>query len=277
MLRRLTTVIGRRRRTPRGTTVRRRAVSVRSAENGESRQAAGVWPLAVVRLVLAAGAALPSSLCHRNLLSPFERSSLRLGTHPDVHEAPGGRPPSRPLTSPSPSPPDGTDLGGDPLGLLEQRLDELVVRHPADLLALGEQQAAPGPGGDPDVGVRASPGPLTSQPITAICIGGRSIFSIACLDLFGEREHVELGAAARRARHEVERVLADAERLKDLLAELHLFDRVGRERDPDRVADALRRAACRSRSPTSRCLASAFRPRSRRGAAARRSSSASNR
>src|ERR671923_1801785 len=46
-----------------------------------------------------------------------------------------------------------SDLGRQPLGLLEECVHEPVVRHPADLPALREQQAAPGPRGDPDVGV----------------------------------------------------------------------------------------------------------------------------
>ena len=53
-------------------------------------------------------------------------------------------------------------------------------------------------------------------------------------------DHVDLGAAARRAGDEVEALaLAQAERLEQLAAGLRLLDRIGGERVADGVADAL--------------------------------------
>ena len=57
----------------------------------------------------------------------------------------------------------------------------------------------------------------------------------------GHRDHVDLGASARRARDEVEAsALPQAHRLEQHAAGLRLLDRIGRERVADRVADALR-------------------------------------
>ena len=66
---------------------------------------------------------------------------------------------------------------------------------------------------------RASPGPFTTQPITATRIGTVN-FSLLDrrVDLLRELEDVDLGAAARRARHQVEAALAQAERLQDRVA-----------------------------------------------------------
>ena len=58
-------------------------------------------------------------------------------------------------------------------------------------------------------------------------------------DLVGELVDVDLGAAARGARDDLELARAQVERLQDLDADLDLLDRRGRERDADRVADAL--------------------------------------
>jgi hypothetical protein len=54
----------------------------------------------------------------------------------------------------------------------------------------------------------------------------------------GQRVDVDLGATARRARHDLELARAQVERLQDLVADLDLLDRRRRQRHPDRVADA---------------------------------------
>ena len=60
------------------------------------------------------------------------------------------------------------------------------------------------------------------------------------LDLGDHRVHVELQAAARRARDQDRAALAQLERLQDLPGDLDLLLRVeGGERDPDRVPDAV--------------------------------------
>src|ERR671935_70706 len=57
------------------------------------------------------------------------------------------------------------------------------------------------------------------------------------LDLFGELLDADVVAAAAGARDHDRAALAQAERLQDLVRRLDLLDRVGRERDADRVAD----------------------------------------
>ena len=58
------------------------------------------------------------------------------------------------------------------------------------------------------------------------------------LDLVGERDEVDLDAAAGGAGDERRAALAQVQRLEDVPADRHLFDRVGGEGDADRVADA---------------------------------------
>ena len=60
------------------------------------------------------------------------------------------------------------------------------------------------------------------------------------LDLVRERDDVDLGAAAGRARDHVGAARAQAERGEDLPGDPYLFDRVAGERHAQRVADALR-------------------------------------
>ena len=86
---------------------------------------------------------------------------------------------------------------------------------------------------------RASPGPLTTQPMTATWIGSfRS--SSASWAALATADHVDLGPAARRAGDEVEALaLAQPQRLEELAPGLGLLDRVGGQRVADGVADAL--------------------------------------
>ena len=86
---------------------------------------------------------------------------------------------------------------------------------------------------------RASPGPLTTQPITATC-SGMLRSSSAAIASFGDLDDVDLGAPAARARDEVEALaLAQPERLEQRAPGARLLDRIRGERVADRVADAL--------------------------------------
>ena len=93
----------------------------------------------------------------------------------------------------------------------------------------------------PKSACEASPIPFTAQPSTATSIG--SVVALqALLDLGHDGVHVELEAAARRARDQHRPALAKLEGLQDLPGDLHLLlGMEGRERDADRVADALRK------------------------------------
>ena len=85
---------------------------------------------------------------------------------------------------------------------------------------------------------RASPGPLTTHPITATCSGDLAVAERLHRPV-GDVDHVDLGAPARRAGDQVD-VLAfpQTQRLEQLAAGASLFHRVGGERVADRVADA---------------------------------------
>ena len=85
----------------------------------------------------------------------------------------------------------------------------------------------------------ASPGPLTTQPMTATVIGLPTLVK-CCLDLLGQRDQLDLDAAAGGAGDQRGAVLAQAERVEDVPADRYLFRRVRGQRDADRVADALR-------------------------------------
>ena len=58
-------------------------------------------------------------------------------------------------------------------------------------------------------------------------------------DLVGEPVDVDLRAAARRSRHDLEPALAQVQGLEDRQSDLHLFHRRRGQRDPDGVADPL--------------------------------------
>jgi hypothetical protein len=63
---------------------------------------------------------------------------------------------------------------------LEQRLEDVLLRHVGDLFALHVDDAAAVAGEDGDVGAFAFAGPFTTQPITATLIGRRISFA-SCL------------------------------------------------------------------------------------------------
>ena len=107
-------------------------------------------------------------------------------------------------------------LGHDRLGLVDERLDHLVLGHDPDDLALHEQVPAPASGGDAEVGLprlaRAVHDATHHRDLQRdLAIGERLLRVVRDLD------HVDLGAPARRARDEVESLaLAQAERLEQL-------------------------------------------------------------
>jgi hypothetical protein len=112
----------------------------------------------------------------------------------------------------------GPDLGGDPLGLLEQSFDQAIVRYPAELLALAEQQSPSRSGGDADVRVAG-----LARPVHLATHDGdlhrRQIHLLdRVLDVLRQLEDIELGPAARRTSDEIEGVLSQTESVQDLLA-----------------------------------------------------------
>src|SRR5918992_3152702 len=120
-----------------------------------------------------------------------------------------------------------SNLARNSLGLLQESLYEAVMWHPADLLALGEQQSASGAGRDPDVGVARLPRAVDLAAHHRYLHRGQVHGLDRLLDLLRQLQDVELGAPARRARHEIEAVLAETQRLKDLLSHPNLFGGVG--------------------------------------------------
>ena len=75
----------------------------------------------------------------------------------------------------------------------------------------------------------ASPGPLTTQPITATWIGSFSASS-ASWAAAAHLDHVNLGSATRGARNEVEALALPQPQIFEQLAPCFcLFDRIGRQ------------------------------------------------
>ena len=132
------------------------------------------------------------------------------------------------------------------LGLVDQGVDHLVLGHDPDDLAPDEQVAATAAGGDAEVGDRASPGPLTTQPMTATWIGRlrsarAASASVATLD------DVDLGPAAGRAGDEVDALRSRSPSASRSCRPACLLDRVGGEAVADGVADALEQQGARCR------------------------------
>ena len=97
----------------------------------------------------------------------------------------------------------------------------------------------PLPAATPTSASRASPGPFTTQPMTATFTG--DVMSRKTpLDLGGDRHEVDLAAPAGGARDQLRPATADVERREDLPRHADLLLGIGRERDAQRVADAVR-------------------------------------
>ena len=134
----------------------------------------------------------------------------------------------RSLRPPSSSPPRSAASTNSDSGILSTT-SPFTTRNPWPLPAAMPRSAS-----------RASPGPFTTHPMTATRIGAfRPLALERLVHLLREPEHVDLGAAARRARDEIQAPLPQPERLQDRRADLDLLDGVVRERDADRVADPL--------------------------------------
>src|SRR4051794_25180120 len=137
-------------------------------------------------------------------------------------------------------------LLGQAHGLLDERLDDLRLGDGLDDLALDEDLALAVAGGDSEVGLAGLPPAVYDAPHDGGAQRDRHALE-AGGDLVGERVDVDLGAAARRARDDLELARAQVETLQDLDADLDLLDRRGREGDADRVADAPREESTEGR------------------------------
>src|SRR5439155_25322113 len=128
-------------------------------------------------------------------------------------------------------------LDQDLVDLAQQRVHELALGIRPDDLTLAEDRALPHSSGDADIGVLRLTGAvhLAAHDRDLHRHGQRAQ---ALLRDLRERDEVDVGAAARRARYEREPLIAEAERLEDVEAGLHFHDRVLGERDADRVPDA---------------------------------------
>src|SRR5690606_26246428 len=137
--------------------------------------------------------------------------------------------------------------------LLDERLDDQRLGHRLDDLALDEDLALAVARRDAEVGLArlaravadAAHDGDAQRHLHALQAGG---------DLLRERVDVHLGAAARGARDDLELAGAQVERLEDLVADLDLLDRRGREGDADRVADALAQQRAERRRGLDRAL-----------------------
>ena len=129
----------------------------------------------------------------------------------------------------------------DPAVDFEEELVDEDVR--ADLLqhaAVRVDEADVAPAGDAEVRIAGLAGAVDR----AAEHGHLEMLRVALqtpLDLFGERVDADIVAATAWARDHHRAALAKTERLEDLICRLRLLDRVGRERDADRVADPLRK------------------------------------
>ena len=142
--------------------------------------------------------------------------------------------------------------------LLEQLVDELLLRHLLQRLAAREDQALVLGAGDAEVGVRGLADAVDRAAehgdLDRVLVGLQ-----AALDVGHHGVHVELQAAAGRAGDQHRAALAQLERLEDLPGDLDLLLGVeGGERDADRVADPVgqQRAeadGATSASPTTSC------------------------
>src|SRR6266540_4753639 len=167
--------------------------------------------------------------------SPDDRAPSRLRLWPPAHD--------RIMSAPQDLWRARLDAGrlvflGQQLGLVHEGVHDLGLRHGADHLAVAEDLALALAGGDADVGLACLARTVDDaahdrHPHRRVDLGH------ALLDGVGEREDVDLGAAAGWAGDQVELLGPQAEGAEDGVAGLDLLDRRGGQRHPDGVADAL--------------------------------------
>src|SRR4051812_3223258 len=120
--------------------------------------------------------------------------------------------------------------------LVEELLDEDVARDLLQHAAVRVDEADVAPAGDSEVGVaalaRAVDGAAEDGDLEMLRIGLQALF-----DALRELLHADVVASAGGAGDQDRPALAQPERAQDLPRDLHLLDRVGGERDADRVAD----------------------------------------
>ena len=115
---------------------------------------------------------------------------------------------------------------------------------------------------------RASPGPLTTHPMTATCSGISRVAERRHRVLFGDRDTSTSARPTARTGDEVDVLaLPQAQDLEQLPTGLRLLDRVGGERVADGVADALGQQRGDARGGLEGADRVAGPPRSRRDAA----------
>src|SRR5690554_36608 len=123
--------------------------------------------------------------------------------------------------------------------LLDQRGDDVRLGNCLDDLALDEDLALAVAGCDTQVGFASLPWAVDDTAHDGH--PQRHAHALKALgDLIGERVDVNLGPSATGAGDDLELPLAQVQRLQDLQADLHLFNRRSTERNTDGVADALR-------------------------------------
>src|SRR5690606_32814009 len=129
-------------------------------------------------------------------------------------------------------------LLGDPVGLGDERLDDLVLRYGLEDLTLDEDLALAVARGDAEVGLAG-----LARAVDDAAHDGDAQRDGHALeargDVVGELVDVHLGAPARGAGDDLELARPQVEGLEDLVADLDLLDRRRGQRDADRVADAL--------------------------------------
>ena len=124
-----------------------------------------------------------------------------------------------------------------PLHISQQGRQQLVVGELFHGLALEEDQPAVLAAGNADVGL---PGLAGTVDHAAHDRHGDGLFAVleGLLDPAGQADQVNLRPPAGRAGDDVDAVLAQAGGLQNCLGRDHLADRVGGQRDADRIPDA---------------------------------------